>query len=63
VTRLAWIPLVATLLGCGHYGPPLRADEVDSATGAATAPAEQCDDPDHKRDDGSHVPHETPQQP
>ncbi len=54
--RLAWIPLLALLLGCGHYGAPLRADEVDAA-GAAP----ECDDPDHERADGSHVPHEKKQ--
>ena len=56
MSRLAWIPLLALLLGCGHYGRPLRADEVESA-----APAAECDDPDHKRTDGSHVPHEKKQ--
>jgi len=58
VSKLAWIPLLALLLGCGHYGPPLRAGEADPATAAAAA--EKCDDPDHKRDDGSHEPHESP---
>ncbi len=58
MTPLAWIPLLALLLGCGHYGPPLRADEAGQA---AAAPAEECNDPDHERADGSHVPHEKKQ--
>ncbi len=58
MSGLAWIPLLALLLGCGHYGPPLRADEAEPT---AAAPAKECDDPDHNRSDGSHVPHEREQ--